>query len=217
MDATRTAGTGAAATRAALGAVLGAAVGLLLACPVAAASGSGDEIAKMRAFATDLLIREQYEDAIATFVTIAERTPHDARSHYDVAGAMVFVRMWPEAIPRIEQAIALDPGNTLYHEMAAMTYLQLQDFPHAFEATRNGARLGDMKAMYALAGMYEHGRGTPASQPQALQWLERAARAGHMSAMEAMARVYRDGLYGQVPDQARERAWRQELDRAMAR
>lgn len=190
---------------------------LLLACAIAAASGSVDEISKMRAFATDLLVREQYEDAIATFITIAERTPDDARSHYDVAGAMVFVRMWPGAIPRIERAIALDPGNALYHEMAAMTYLQVQDFPHAFAATRKGAGLGDMNAMYTLAGMYEHGRGTPASQPQALEWLERAARAGHMSAMDAMARVYRDGLYGQMPDKAREVAWRQELDRAMAR
>lgn len=194
-----------------------AALGLLLACTLAAASGPGDEIAKMRAFATELLVGEHYEDAIATFITIAEQTPDDPRSHYDVAGAMIFLRMWPDAIPYIERAIALAPDNTLYHELAAMNHLQLQDYPRAFAATRQGALLGDVNAMYTLAGMYEHGRGTPASSASALEWLERAARAGHMGAMDAMARVYREGRYGQVPDPLRERAWVQELDRAMAR
>lgn len=194
-----------------------AALALLLACTLAAASGPAEEIAKMRGFATELLVSEQYEDAIATFITIAEQTPDDARSHYDVAGAMIFLRMWPDAVPYIERAITLAPDNALYHELAAMNYLQMQDYPHAFEATRNGARLGDMKAMYTLAGMYEHGRGTPASAASALEWLERAARAGHMGAMDAMARVYREGRYGQAPDPARERAWAQELERAMTR
>lgn len=194
-----------------------AALGLLLACTLAAASGPTDEIAKMRAFATELLVSERYEDAIATFITIAEQAPDDPRSHYDVAGAMLFLRMWPDAVAPIERAIALAPDNALYHELAAMNYLQMQDYPHAFEATRNGARLGDMKAMYTLAGMYEHGRGTAASSARALEWLERAAHAGHMGAMDAMTRVYREGRYGQAPDPVRERAWAQELDRAMAR
>jgi TPR repeat protein len=194
-----------------------AGLGLLLACALGAASAAADEVAKMRAFATELLVNERYEDAIATFITIAEQTPDDARSHYDVAGAMVFLRMWPDAVAPIERAIALAPDNALYHELAAMTYLQMQDFPHAFEATRRGARLGDMKAMYTLAGMYEHGRGTPASPTKALEWLERAARAGHLGAMEAMVRVYREGRYEQAPDTGRAGAWQQELDRAMAR
>lgn len=194
-----------------------AALGLLLACALGAASGAGDEVAKMRAFATGLLVSERYEDAIAAFITIAEQTPDDARSHYDVAGAMVFLRMWPDAVAPIERAIALAPDNALYHELAAMTYLQMEDFPHAFEATRRGARLGDMKAMYTLAGMYEHGRGTPTSPIDALEWLERAARAGHLGAMDAMVRVYREGRYGQRPDGARAHVWQQELERAMAR
>jgi TPR repeat protein len=197
--------------------VAAAALALLLGGALPCAAATPQELAKMRAFATELLVNEQYEDAIATFITISEQTPDDPKSHYDVAAAMAFLRMWPEVIPRIEKAIALDPGNVLYHELAAMSYLQLEQYPQAFAATRRGAELGDIKAMYTLAGMYEHGRGTDASQARALEWLERAATAGHMGAMDAMARVYRDGLYGQAPDRAREAAWKQELERALAR
>jgi TPR repeat protein len=197
--------------------IAAAALALLLGAAPAAGAITPQELAKMRAFATGLLVNEQYEDAIATFITIAEQTPDDPKSQYDVASAMAFLRMWADVPPHIERAIALDPDNTLYHELAAMTYLRLEDDPQAFAATRRGAELGDIKAMYTLSGMYEHGRGTDPSQARALAWLERAAKAGHMGAMDAMSRVYRDGLYGQAPDRAQEAAWKQELERALAR
>jgi TPR repeat protein len=170
----------------------------------------------MRAFAKKLVVTEAYEDAIATYITIAEQTPGDPRSHYDVAGIMVFLRMYNEAIPRVNRAISLDPDNALYHELAALSYMQMERFDEAFEATRKGAQLGDIKAMYTLSGMYEHGRGTTASPARALHWLEQAASSGHMGAMDAMARVYRNGLYGVDPDPARQQEWEKTLERALA-
>lgn len=71
-----------------------AALGLLLACALGAASGASGEVAKMRAFATELLVSERYEDAIAAFITIAGQTPDDARSHYDVAAADTVLCSW---------------------------------------------------------------------------------------------------------------------------
>jgi TPR repeat protein len=172
---------------------------------------------QMRAFAKRLLVNEQYPDAINTYIAIVEQTPEDPRSRYELAGAMVFLRMYPDAIPHLEKAIALEPENTVYLELAGLTYIQLEQFENAFRVTLRGAELGDIKAMYAVAGMYEHGRGTPASPLRALEWLERSARAGHMGAMDGMARVYREGLYGQAPDPARVESWSRELERAMAR
>ena len=189
---------------------------LLTTVPAHGAGPPPQGLDEMRAFARQLVINEAYEDAIATYITIAEQTPQDPRSHYDVAGIMVFLRMYNEALPRIERAIALDRGNVLYHELAALSYMQMERFEEAFVATRNGAELGDIKAMYTLSGMYEHGRGTSPSPNKALHWLERAARSGHMGAMDAMSRVYRDGLYGQVPDPEREQRWRRTLQRALA-
>jgi len=174
-------------------------------------------LAEMRDYARRLIDAGHYEDAVAAYIAIAEHAPGDPRAHYEVAGTMAFLRMYPQLVPRIERAIALDPDNALYLELAAMTYAHLGRHREAFEATLRGARLGDTKAMYSLAGLYEKGRGTPASGADALRWLERAARAGHMGAMDAMARVYRDGRYGQAPDAARARAWREMLRRAMDR
>ena len=37
-------------------------------------------------------------------------------------------------------------------------------YPEAFGATLRGAESGDIKAMYSVSAMYEHGRGTGASQ-----------------------------------------------------
>ncbi len=184
------------------------------------ASGAAQEpagLAQMRAFAKELLVSENYPEALNTYITIAEQTPRDPRSHYDVAGTMAFLQMYAEVVPRIERAIALDPDNVLYLELAALTYIQLDRLPEAFEATRRGAQLGDIKAMYSLSGMYQHGQGTAPSQEQALLWMERSARAGHMGAMDTMSKVFREGLYGQVPDKALEQSWQRELERAMAR
>lgn len=184
--------------------------------PVHGARPDPQGLEEMRAFARQLVINEAYEDAIATYITIAEQTPDDPRSHYDVAGIMVFLRMYNDAIPRVNSAIALDPDNVLYHELVALSYMQMERFDEAFQATRNGAKLGDMKAMYTLSGMYEHGRGTTASPDKALHWLEQAARSGHMGAMDAMSRVYRDGLYGVAPDPVRQQEWEKTLERALA-
>ena len=178
---------------------------------------SAQDLSRMRAFAHELVDSQRYEDAMATYITIAEHAPANARAHYDVAGIMAFLRMFAEAIPHLEKAIALEPDNTLYLEMAALSYLQLKRYEAAFDATARGAKLGDVNAMYTLAGMYEHGRGTMTSDSDALMWLGNAARAGHMGAMDAMARVYRDGLYGQLPDPQQVQRWRELLEREMAR
>jgi TPR repeat protein len=111
--------------------------------------------------------------------------------------------MFSEAIPAIERAIALDPKNTLYWEFSAMALQQISQHDKAFAATQRGAEIGDVNAMFSLAGLHEHGRGTSVSKGKALQWLERAASAGHLSAMDVMRRVYADGLYGQAPNSTR--------------
>jgi TPR repeat protein len=197
--------------RSALAAVTLAVVSL----PIAAEPPAG--VGQMRAFARELMAEERYPDALAVYVTITEHAAHDPRAHYEYAASLAFLRMYPEAVSPIERAIALDPGNTLYLELAALTYQNLRRHEDAFAATRRGAEAGDVKAMYGLAGMYEHGRGTAASDADALQWLRRAAEGGHLGAMDAMSRVYRDGLYGQSRDALRAARWSQRLDAELAR
>ena len=176
-----------------------------------------DGIDEMRAFARQAMAAEQYPDALAAYGTIAEHAPDDDRAHYEYAATLAFLRMFPEAVPPIERALELAPRNTLYLELAAMTYQQLRRHDDAFAATLRGAEAGDIKAMYGVAGMYEHGRGVAASDAAALTWLTRAAESGHLGAMDAMARVYRDGLYGQAPDAPRAAAWTRRLDAELAR
>ena len=195
---------------------IGVLVAALMAVPQfggAQAAPPPPELDDVRAFAKDLLVREEYADAVAAYLFIAQQAPQDARAQYEYAGTLGFLRMFSEAIPAIERAIALDPQNTLYWEFAAMALQQLNEHDKAFAATERGAELGDINAMYSLSGLHEHGRGTRASQQKALQWLERAARAGHLSAMDAMRRVYEQGLYGQTPNSARAAQWAERLQR----
>jgi TPR repeat protein len=167
----------------------------------------------VRAFAKDLLVREEYADAIAASLFIAQQAPQDARAQYEYAGTLGFLRMFTEAVPAIERAIMLDPNNTLYWEFAAMALQQISQHDKAFAATERGAELGDVNAMFSLAGLHEHGRGTSVSKEKALQWLERAASAGHLSAMDVMRRVYAEGLYEQAPNSARAAQWAERLHR----
>ena len=93
-----------------LGAILLAAAGFT--SPVRAAEVDPAELSKMRDFARQLVITERYEDAIAAYITIAEETPQDPRSHYDVAGVMVFPRMYAEELPRLGiETTLVDPTD----------------------------------------------------------------------------------------------------------
>ena len=173
-------------------------------------------VVEMRAFAASLIQEGLYDEAIEAYRAIAQVQPSEARAHYDLAGALGFVRRYAEAIVAVRRAIVLDASHARYFELAAVAHLELGQFAQAFEATRRGAELGDIKAMYSLAGMYEHGRGTVASAQNALMWLRRAAEGGHLSAMDAMSRVYSNGLYGIAPNQAQAAAWRRRLHRELA-
>jgi len=189
----------------------------LLAGGACAAAQAPSGIDEMRAFAREMMAAERYPDALAAYHTISEHAPDDDRAHYEYAASLAFLRMFPEAVAPIERALELSPRNTLYLELAALTYQQLQRLDAAFAVTLRGAEAGDIKAMYGVAGMYEYGRGVTASDADALAWLRRAAEAGHLGAMDAMARVYRDGLYGQAPDAPRAAAWTRRLDAELAR
>jgi TPR repeat protein len=193
------------------------AAGLLTALCATHAAGAPEGLDEMRGFARELMAQERYPDALAVYVTITEHAASDPRAHYEYAATLAFLRMYPEAVAPIERAIALEPDNTLYLELAAMTYQNLRRYDEAFAATRRGAEAGDVKAMYGLAGMYEHGRGITASDADALAWLRRAAEAGHLGAMDAMSRVYRDGLYGQPRDASRAARWSRRLEAELAR
>ncbi len=170
----------------------------------------------MRGLAKILLSQARFDEAVEAYTLIADAIPEDAAAHYDLAGALAFIRRYAEAIDAVERAIALDDSDARFYELAAVSHQQLSQFSEAFEATRRGAELGDIKAMYTLAGMYEHGRGTESSDPHARRWLERAADGGHLGAMDAMIRVYRDGLYGQPRNLERAAEWQARLDAELA-
>lgn len=193
---------------------------LLLAALSIGAGGARAEqpagLAEMRALTHALIEQGRFDEAVEAYALVAEALPEDALAHYDLAGALGFVRRYAEAAQAIGTAISIDGSDPRFHELAAVVHQQLANFPAAFEATRRGAALGDVNAMYTLAGMYEHGRGTEISDPNARLWLERAALGGHLGAMDAMARVYEQGLYGEAPDPSLARRWRTRLDTELA-
>lgn len=172
---------------------------------------------EMRTFAQGLLASGMYEESIEAYQAVVAATPDNPRSYYELASALGFVRRYAEAIEAIEQAISLNSGEALYYELAAIAHQQMKQYEQAMTATLHGAELGDIKAMYTVAGMFEHGRGTVPSPELALKWLRQAAEAGHMGAMHGMARVYTEGLYGQAPDDREARRWNEKLEHELGR
>ena len=55
---------------------------------------------------------------------------------------------------------------------------------------RKGARLGAKDSEYRLGLAYEHGRGTPVNEDEAVRWLELAAEHGHTGAAVTLGVIY---------------------------
>lgn len=192
----------------------------LLAALVAGAPSAGDSppgLEAMRELALELLRRGEYDDAVDAYRLIVEHGADDARSHYDLAAALAFLRRFDEAVAPAEAARRLSPDDARAHELSALVYLNLGDHASAFAATLAGARLGDATAMYSLVGMYGEGRGVAVDRDAAYRWAERAAESGHLGAMAWLARSNREGLNGRAVNPAEARHWDERLRAAERR
>lgn len=165
----------------------------------------------MRALALELLKVQDYEGSIEVYREITRHTPGDPKSHYDLAGALSFIKLYDEAVEPIQTSIRLDPGNVRAHEMAALIFLNLKRYEEAFVATLKSAELGEITAMYSLVNMYEQGLGTEADQDKAIYWAQRAAEHGHQGAIAIMEEAYRTGRFAREIDLATADVWAKRL------
>ena len=186
-------------------------VGAAIAVPAASTENPSADIVTMRLLALELLREEDYEGSIEMYRAITRRTPDDPRSHYDLAGALSFLRLYEEAIEPIETAIRLDPSDVRAHDMAALIFSSLRRYDEAFAETLIAAELGETTAMYSLSYMYEKGIGVTADQDQAVYWAEQAAEHGHLGAMVTLEEAYRTGRFGRPIDTKRADAWAKRL------
>jgi TPR repeat protein len=168
----------------------------------------------MRALALELLRVQDYDGSIEVYREITKHTPDDPKSHYDLAGALSFIKRYEEAVEPIRAAIRLEPNNARAQEMAALIYLNLKRYEEAFDATLKSAELGEPTAMYSLVNMYERGLGVEANPDKAVHWAIRAAEHGHLGAMALLEEIYRTGRLGRAVDPARADAWANRLREA---
>ncbi len=191
----------------------------LLGASSAAGAESATEpkgLATMRALALELLRVQDYDGSIEVYQEIAEKTPDDACSHYDLAAALSFVQRYEEAVPPIRAAIRIQPDDLKAQEMAALIYLKLKWYGQAFDATLKAAQLGEPTAMFSLVNMYERGLGVDADMDEAVYWAIKAAEHGHLGAMALMEDAYRSGRLGRQVDDAQADAWAGRLREAMS-
>ncbi|NQV21735.1 MAG: sel1 repeat family protein [Rhodospirillales bacterium] len=71
-----------------------------------------------------------------------------------------------------------------------------EDFKTALQEWMPLAESGDERAQYNIGLMYEHGRGLPLDQDQALKWYRRAAERGAVPAQHNLGTMYASGSAG---------------------
>jgi uncharacterized protein len=81
-------------------------------------------------------------------------------------------------------------------------------YAEAIAIWRPLAEEGDAKAQFALAVMYDMGRGVPQSRAESVKWWRRAAERGHAGAQFALASIYLEGK-GVKQDSAEAAKWLQ--------
>lgn len=79
-----------------------------------------------------------------------------------------------------------DPHPAVHHSAPC-------DTRSNFLECRKAAASGDVKAMYALGCLYEHGEGTEKDLSKAWYWYRRSAHAGSIQGMNRLGEMYRDG------------------------
>ena len=173
-------------------------------------------LVEMRALAKNLVETGLYDQAVEAHREIIRFTPNQAQSHYDLAATLTFLRLYDEAIEPISAAERLDPRDPRYPKLAALIFFALKHHSDAANASRRGAELGDIQAMFTLSGMYQRGLGVPVDHAQAMHWTLQAAEGGHLGAMDFVIQIYTEGLLGQDKDLELAEIWRQRLRKAEA-
>jgi tetratricopeptide (TPR) repeat protein len=84
--------------------------------------------------ASDLLAQGRVDDAIASLQSKLRSAPNDASAHHLLCRAYYVLGRWDAGISECEKAIALEPGNSLYHLWAGRIYGEKADSSSFFTA-----------------------------------------------------------------------------------
>ena len=178
-----------------------------------ALSARPDDIEMERRLAWGLLATYRETEAVDRFVTIAQKRPDDPQAHFDAASVMTGLRMYPQAVPHLQRALALAPDLLEHQRLAAILFVHTDDWAAAHAANRVLAVAGVPTGLFDLARDFAQGRGVEPDQAEARRWYERAAEAGHVGAMRALAEKLHYGAFSTPPEPQLAGFWR---DRAAA-
>lgn len=195
---------------------LGAAL-LALTCTARAALDRAPralDLSEMLQIAQGHIESGDYAAALLAYDATVDAYPENPVSHYELAGAQAFLRLYVPASEAIRNAIRLAPDEPRYYALAALLFEQLGNRKRVLQAYLAGARLGDAAAMFALVAIYERGLGVSANPSTALVWAIASAEAGHLGAMALLIRIYHEGGLGVSPDVEQAAVWRARLTRA---
>jgi uncharacterized protein len=84
------------------------------------------------------------------------------------------------------------------------------------QALRASAEQGNVEAQFSLGLLYEHGRGLPKDQGEAVQWYRRAAMQGDMFAQNSLGDNYWEGTGVPKDDREAVRWWRLAADKGFS-
>lgn len=94
-------------------------------------------------------------------------------------------------------------GHMLFHRSSSP-----QDKARGARYIVEAAHVGDLKAQYQVAQIYENGCAQyPRRDEYAVTWYARAAEAGHYLAAERLARAYKQGQLGLAVDHELATSW----------
>lgn len=88
------------------------------------------------------------------------------------------------------------PSDDLVHNLVhkAKAAYDAKDYGIAMSCYRQAAAKGDTEAMYAMADMYEDGKGMPNDFADAMHWFRQAAETGNWRAMWRVGSLYFSAL-----------------------
>lgn len=146
-------------------------------------------------FKRGIMFEADYKRAFKLFLTAAEGGLPEALNQ---VGICYYVPLGTEMdLKKAEKyfQLAIKKGfNSSIFNLARL-YMEIHDFPKAFDLMKSLAISGDLQAQRCISYMYRNGIGTAIDYKESFVWLEKCAQSNYSRAVADLANMYYYGLH----------------------
>lgn len=119
--------------------------------------------------------------------------PDDADRHPNVAGVALETIATANAVPACLDAVQRFPAVSRFHYQLGRAYFAAHDYDAALTSYKKAFELGNVRALFALGAMYDHGDGVDQDPARARFYYEIAARMKFAPAITRLGMQYERG------------------------